>query len=194
MSRLTKKQIDDITPDIVYYNIIITPERDRSRTLAVYEETRVEPIINNPNDYYMSIVRFSIDGSWIPLFIAPVVPNPLNPQDANLMPYLFSLTYLGTMYNVNVVYIPENNARIPNAPYLSNGLIIQDVSTNYYFVYYYTTLINLLNTAIYKAFYGYTDPFLVPIPPHHVNGLFDDYPDLPGISTPIPYYIYDPVI
>lgn len=139
----------DDSADIVYYNIVMTCPTALSNTLASYQETRTQPIIDNPNDYYMSIVRFSIDGSNIPIFVCPVIPNPSNANDVNFTPFQVTLSYGGVNYTQNLIFIPESDAPAPLPP-SAEGL--QDFINYYYYIYYYSTLVNMINNALSAAF------------------------------------------
>ena len=57
--------------DHIYYNIDIRKgvENAGQQFQAVFNETRVEPILNKPSDYDLSVVRFSIPSQSIPIFL-----------------------------------------------------------------------------------------------------------------------------
>lgn len=60
--------------DYQYLNVRIfnDPAKNNNRSIpAKYEETRVQPILDKPNDYELSIVRFQIPTNTIPIFIWP---------------------------------------------------------------------------------------------------------------------------
>lgn len=134
--------------DIIYYNITMTCQVAQSRTLASFEEMRTIPILECPSDYYLSIVRFSIDGSSIPILVMPVIPNPGNPLDVNFTPFNVTLQYAGVNYTTQLIFVPEVFATAPQPP----TTISQDLSSNYYYVYSYQTLINMVNTALQTSF------------------------------------------
>jgi len=171
--------------DIIYYNVVMTGDRSASKTLAIFEEERVQALLQNPSDYYLSVIRFSVDGSWIPLYIMPVVINPFNPADVNTTPFIIYLTYGNLEFETPLVWIPESDELEPAPPTLNR----QDLSNTYYYMYSYTTFVTMLNIALRKLYLGFTDQFINPVFPHHVNGLFDLVPGL--ANTPIPYFIYD---
>lgn len=56
--------------DYLYYNIDIS-NKTNVNTLAKFDETRVIPLLKHPDEYEMSIVRFSVPTSNIPLLIWP---------------------------------------------------------------------------------------------------------------------------
>ncbi len=159
----------DETADIVYYNIIMTCPTAQSNTLASYEETRTQAIIDNPSDYYMSIIRFSIDGSNIPIFVCPVIINPMNANDVNFTPFQVTLQYAGANYTENLIFVPESDAVAPLPPTATRD---QDFTSYYYYVYYYSTLVNMINNALAAAYARVVV----------AN---------PGLIAQAPYFIYD---
>lgn len=57
--------------DHIYYNINIRKglQNAGKQFAASFNETRVEPILKNPSDYLLSVVRFSIPSQSIPIFL-----------------------------------------------------------------------------------------------------------------------------
>lgn len=135
--------------DIIYYNCVSygTQEIGVLSTLATFEETRLQPFLLNPDDYYMTIIRFSIDASHVPLFVCPVIPNPNDATDINYTPFVITLTYNNNKYSANLKYIPNDNISTPSPPNPQ-----QDLRGEYYFVYYITILIKMINNAINEAY------------------------------------------
>ena len=60
--------------DYVYLNINITNDTDAPIN-ATYQKFWSEAIIDNPSDYYLSIIRTTIPTSLIPIFLFPVAPT-----------------------------------------------------------------------------------------------------------------------
>jgi hypothetical protein len=142
------------SPDITYYDAFISgTTQNGSSKLASFEETRTEPILQKCNDYYMSVVKFQVDASGIPLFVCPVIPNPLDATDPNYTPFVVSMSYNNVLYSQNVIFYPHDNGPIPQSP--SNTTIPkrpQNTSTFYYNVYYYNAFIAMVNDTITKVF------------------------------------------
>lgn len=134
--------------DVIYYNLLMTGNPNQA-TQAKYEETRNNPFIENPSDYYMSVVRFSIDSAIIPLFVCPIIENPGDPTDRNFTPFTVSFMYGGVAYTENVRYIPSSNTPTPMT--LNNPN-----EKGYYFVYTYTDFIRMVNNAIDAAMLALT--------------------------------------
>lgn len=103
--------------DIVYYNADYINNSDIFKK-AIFSETRKDIIIHNPNLYYLSVVRWSIDLNDIPLMLYPSLEDgtPINSY------YITSLTYLTNTYYGYVNYVsedikPDDIVPIPNPIY-----------------------------------------------------------------------------
>ncbi len=161
-SQKTHSYVEDSScSDIIYYNVIMvgnTAETNFTNpfseydVLAKFEENRVQPIIDKCSDFYMSVVRFSVDSASIPIFICNVIINPNNALDVNFTPFVVTLSCNGVDYSENLRFYTENAGYIPNPP-TSRG---QDNTSDYYYIYQYTTFINMLNTAINVCFTNLT--------------------------------------
>jgi hypothetical protein len=129
---------------------------------VVYDETLTIPPLDDPRDYFGSVIRFSIPIDQIPIFVFPVNPTQNNPNVSN---YVIEVN--GNP--ANVVYTPNNNLPPPTA---SGGPIffsMTDQQSQYYFVYSVQQMINMINTALNAAFVaagspGGTAPFYIYTP------------------------------
>lgn len=142
-------------PDMVYYDIVST----NFQTLTTEEpflrfnETRTNPIINNTGDYYLSIVRFSLDTYNLPNIIAEIQPNQANP---NLTIYSLTLEYDDGVGGITpssqeyLIFEPQNkNALVPIPP--SQTLNKFQENTNYYYIYQFQYFLSLVNKAFQTA-------------------------------------------
>jgi hypothetical protein len=111
------------TDDNVYYNVIINNTTATSIP-ATYSEQKVQSILEHPEQYYLSLVRFSLCGNFFPIFYF---------KDGA---YYVTLTYLGNPYQVVVPYIPHNI----NTPEFPNS------------VFSYEAFIDMINAALVTAF------------------------------------------
>jgi hypothetical protein len=154
--------------DNIYYNIIFNhrPEDLDAPSKAEYNTTNTLIILDNPNDYYCSVIRFVIPLDNIPLFIFPIVPNQGNP---NLSTLVVGISYNNNNYFQNIIYSPDNNF----APPIQNQL--QQVITPYYYVYSYQNLITAINTALLAQF----------------NIFVAANPGAPQAGNPAPYFYYN---
>lgn len=110
------------TEDNVYYNITIR-KNESNRGLAVFNETRVVPILDNPDDYELAVIRFNIPMTNIPIMYF---------DDKN---FIVSMEYNGLTHTAPLVWIPNN---------LDPG------SRNS--VWSYQELLNMINTAFQFCF------------------------------------------
>lgn len=152
MSRYTLG-IDKSTPEHTYLNISIphddsTPEKVTLPSLAQYSDNRTLDIIENPQDHYLSVVRFSIPTDEIPIDVVQpliaAVPSTINPplqNNPNKLKMSFTLQY----NNINLQTYVE---WIPQCKYNINGV------DTYYYLKSYQHLIDLLNTALAGVYYA----------------------------------------
>lgn len=127
---------DNSGPDVFYYNVVIN-NPGTSDIPANYSEQRDIPLIKNPSDYYMSIIRFSVPGFSIPLLITPLTNFPTQPS---LTPYALTLQYNDSTVSQNIVFYSRT---------FGVGPISQN--PNYAFIYTYQHLIDLINNAFQLA-------------------------------------------
>lgn len=189
-----EKQGGDLDlPNYVYYNCdIINNKTDDLNALNITEpdpqirfnETRDTALIKDSSQYEFSIIRFTMNGANrdLPLFIPNIATGQTN---VNLTNYAVAITLqqswttnLGVIsFNLapvptRVIYVPEILnpvlAPLPNAP-----LIVQDLSSRYYWCLTYTHWLDTINTtldtahatlyaafqAAWAAYPGLTDPF-----------------------------------
>jgi hypothetical protein len=140
--------------DHVYLNIAI-PHNDAlsvngSPTLATFTNNYSQPIISNPLEYEMSIVRFSLPGGDLPIQICPIQPYPNT--DPNLTVYGVALSY-GT-YTTPVQYleyVPNNTLTIPPAPAAGEG-VVRNQYVRYYQIFSYQQIVDMINAAYQAAF------------------------------------------
>lgn len=160
-SRSNKSTVTKSGDDIIYYNINMTGNPNEITTPANFYEERTQPILENPSDYYMSVIRFSLDGSLIPIFICPIIYNTLDPNDINLTPFIVTLRTATASYSQNVRYVPENNRTPlpvpPSDPLGPTPIRGQDLTSSYYYIYTYTRFIAMVNQAIQIAFNNLTN-------------------------------------
>lgn len=68
--------------DYIYHNVILTNNQPFD-ILAKVKETRYAAIVEKPNDWEFSIVRFSVSSNEVPIF-HPIIPNPALPLQSNM--------------------------------------------------------------------------------------------------------------
>lgn len=117
-----------IKKESIYYNTLITNSTSEP-IQARYTENFGRDVLTNPEKYKMSIIRFNIPGSVLPIFV-------FNEQ-ANY--YSMSLTYEGY---IGTGYLQYINTR--------PGTLISEY--NYYYVNEYETMVYMINMALLAAF------------------------------------------
>lgn len=142
--------------DRFYYNIAI-PGSNTSRfnstffniVPAIYSQQLTQSILQNPCEYYMSIVRFTIPTEILPIFIFEAQPFPNILKDLGV--YSVTLEYNGNYSPQTFVeYITTNpTTDIPKIPTADN---IYWERGFYYYVYNYTTFLTMINNALADAF------------------------------------------
>jgi len=134
--------------DIIYYNIAISNSTVDFMP-AVYNQIAQVPILEKPDEYFMTITRFSIPGQSIPIFhfLKSSVDKPLNG-------YWLSLTYLNQTFSTELIYFPE----IDTTNYTGDNNTI----------YSYNAFVNMMNVAMqtcYTAVLNYCIEESLPAPP-----------------------------
>jgi len=155
MSQLNQVKRDN-SPDQVYYDVTITnfQSQDTLPPVFYYNESRTIPFINCPEDYYLSIIRFSVDTGTLPVWIPSIVPFSANP---NTTIYNITLTYDDGTTNftsgaIPMTFIPQDRTtgNTPSPPSTtSNGL--QNNDTGYYNVYSYQYIAYLVTETFKTA-------------------------------------------
>lgn len=83
--------------DNVYVNTIVYND-GKTFIPCKFQISNDQAIIGNPSDYYLTVVRFTVPGNNIPLFVFNQTPNF----------YTITLSYLAFDYQVSLIYIPDN--------------------------------------------------------------------------------------
>jgi len=149
--------VGGLAPDAneLYYNILIKnnavvpPNLNTSSLPGIpvsFQETRSNPYIQNPSDYYMSVISFECDTQSTPTFVCDAVVGSNNINDTI---YFVSMEdSLGNVQTINVTWQPENNTIAqPPIPVPNNYS-----SYPYYYAYSYSWFINLVNNTLSTAY------------------------------------------
>jgi len=111
-----------------------------------FSDIRNSPYLSCPENYYMSLVRFYVESSSLPIMIPSVL---IGQSDPNKLVYSVSMRYVGvssTVYTQQtfLTYVPyDTTVGTASAPTTQ-----QDVSTTYYYVYSYQQWVLMINTAL----------------------------------------------
>jgi len=146
---------EDSLPDYVYYNVSISNVQNEFGTappILSYSQTRDSPYLIKSELYDLSIVRFYLNTSSLPVF-CPVIQ--LNQTDANLTIYSITLTYTDKdtgnyFYSQQYIEYSPQITTIPTPSKVSGSF--QDNTNQYYNVYSYTWWIYLVQSAMQSAY------------------------------------------
>ena len=160
------------TPCHLYYDLEVA-NQSLSDTSAPpselsFTEVRASAVLANPNEYFMSIVRFSVDTAGsLPVFLPQIdLAQPTGGADfPNVTIYSLSFNYTdpanplfvapGVTATRNVIYKPHSTQTgITSRPEFkppTPPLTIDKATTNYYWVQSFYWWINMVNTTMANA-------------------------------------------
>jgi len=135
-----------IDADHTYYNITMTNDNIATQQAVplVFNETRSVPLIVNPSEHFMSVIRFELDTTALPvLFVQPRLG--VSATDATNGNTVYSITIKesgGATETRNVFWNP-------NETYVGPAILDNSSLTNPYFnCYSYASFLNAVNTQI----------------------------------------------
>nr|WPF46697.1 MAG: putative minor capsid protein [Lake Baikal virophage 9] len=134
----------------VYYDLNISNINTATGNNPVlkFSQTYGSNILDTPKNYYMSIIRFSLDTSSLPVFLPTITPSQSNP---NLTIYSVSMSYGNYVSQAYIQFIPQDQTQSTPPPPSSNSNGYQTF-VPYYYIYNYTYFIKLINTALTTCF------------------------------------------
>lgn len=137
--------------DYIYYDIQVNNYESSGRISQPlkFSETRNYPIIQNPNKYTLSIVRFELDTYSLPSFIADIEPFPNTNPNAMIDKITLEYDNNGaiTSFTENLIWEPTNQ-HITQPSNLSANNKFQNNSTEYYWGNSFRHFIDLMNNTI----------------------------------------------
>lgn len=161
------------SPDQLYYDLDvantfnpgIVPNSYPAINRLSFTEVRSSPIVDNPSDYYLSIVRFSLDTAGsMPIMIPQIDLNQTlaTPNQPNATVYYITLKYDDGVNPVvyraeRVIFVSQTFTNTgtngtPQPPTLP--LNLEKATANYYWLQSFQFFINMVNTAIADAYAG----------------------------------------
>ena len=153
---------NSVSADQIYFDLTVTNFQNTTTKPQTfyYNEQRTLPFINVPEDYYMSILRFTVETGTLPLFIPSIQPasQQVGVPDVNLTIYSVTLEYTNPATSITYVaqsfieWLPQDTSAPVPASLGSNG--IQTNDNGYYNCYSYSFWNYLVWVAFQKAF-GY---------------------------------------
>lgn len=134
--------------DNIYYNVSI-PHDDSvsiggSPTPARFHAVRSTPLFYDaPENYTMSIIRFTVPSTFIPIQIFPIQTGQLN---INLSTYSVSASYLGVTYQQYLIWTPQSSITPPTPQPVTRQF--QNHNYVYYSMWSYNHFCDIINTAL----------------------------------------------
>ena len=128
----------DYSPDQVYYDVTVTNFQSSNTQPPVfyYNESRTMPFITCPEDYYLSILRFTVDTGTLPVFIPSIKPGStdrdLTIYNVTIEWYDGATRYFGT---APIRWIPQDKSAPPPAPPSDTSNKLQVNDNGYYNCY-----------------------------------------------------------
>ena len=146
MSQLNKK-INEVSASHIYYDVVVSNLQSTTQRPSVfqYNDTRTTPFLMNPEDYTMSIIRFTLDTASLPVFIPQIQSNQ---ADRDLTIYSVTLSYDGFDAQTFIDWNPQDTSATLPSPTNATFNKRQDDSTGYYNCYSYSWFIE----RVYQAF------------------------------------------
>ena len=153
----------------IYYNITLTNNNlstDSVPPNVTFSETRNQPFLNCPEDYHMSVVRFSLETPTLPVLACIPKQPPYSGSDTvNTLQYQIFLAknynpvtgLTSGIANANLIMIPSSvYTPVPVFP-----VDLTDTGNPYWNCYSFQIFVDMVNTALSTAFdtlYGLTPP------------------------------------
>jgi hypothetical protein len=146
------------TPNKLYYDITISnlAATNTPAPPLYFNETRNSPFVLDPESYYLSIVRFTLDTNTLPVIQPDIQPNQAN---RNLTNYSITLEWDNPVapfqrfvQQTFLIYVPQNQQANPPAPPSQTANGLQNNATGYYDVFNYQYFIFLVNQTFQNCF------------------------------------------
>jgi hypothetical protein len=146
------------TPDKVYYDITISnlANTNTAPPPLYFNETRNSPFVLDPESYYLSIVRFTLDTNTLPVITPEIQPDQ---SDRNLSVYSVTLEWGNPVapfqtfvQQTFLIYAPQNQQAVIPAPPSQTNNKLQNNSTGYYDIFNYQYWILLVNQTLQQCY------------------------------------------
>ena len=156
MSQLNQYK-NQASAEKIYYDIQIAnvESTNVSPPVVYFNESRNTPFLMCPEDYYMSIIRFTLDTSTLPIFIPTIQTNPtINPsQNLNQTIYSFQFSYDGVFSDeIFIEWRPQDISLTAPVFITVDNLVAQNNTTGYYYCYTFEFFISIINKQLLEAF------------------------------------------
>jgi hypothetical protein len=146
-----------VSADQIYFDVTVSNLQSTTTVPPIfyYNEARTIPFISCPEDYNLSILRFTVDSGTLPVFIPVIKPNQSQRDDTI---YSVTLEYTDPISGdvfVKQEYIqwfPQDSSITPPPPPSQTANKQQVIETGYYNCYSYSYWCYLVDVAMKSAF------------------------------------------
>jgi len=122
-----------------------------------FNQTRAQPYLADPSEYYLSIQRFTIESPNLPVFIAqPIVGTSLIGGTSYDTIYKVFIQTPSTTLGVNVKWIPQDKTY----SLIPGPITSADYKNPLFYCYSYSYFIEMVNTALATAMGGANHPLM----------------------------------
>ena len=131
--------------DHLYYNVTLANKNPPSSANLVssFKETRRDQVIQNPKDFYLSMVRYNVSGAAIPWFYWNNVASG-TPNGSSQPSYLVTMDYKGNNYTAYVPYF-SNTTFVPD---IASGAVVSPNTIDNLAVYSVEMWLKMVNSAL----------------------------------------------
>jgi len=135
----------------IYYNVSIPYDFTSTNYLtpATFVENRTQPIIDNPNDYYLSIIRFYIPSFMLPVTSLPILPFPNTNVNKTSLSIIFSYNGIYSDEQSLIYFTEDDTTTAPPSATATNPTY--PTNNPYYFIYNYQHYLNIINNGFLAA-------------------------------------------
>lgn len=120
--------------DNIYYNVSINSDNNNRYSIPKQSISRTENILDKASDYYVSVIRFNIPSTFVPILVfVPESPNSL------IGAYSITLSYKNDSFEESLIYSNRGNGSFSNS------------SLGFYYVYDFQQMVDMINTALADA-------------------------------------------
>lgn len=150
LKNVNRKNEEHLIPDHIYYDLDITNNNlglnNSISPLINFNEIRTSTFLQNPSDYYLSIVRFQVETTSLPLFIPQVDITQNNP---NVLVYTVTLVFGANQVTIPLLFSPQDLTVPPPSP----PFTASTYGNPYYYIYNIQKFIfDTVNPALQTAF------------------------------------------
>lgn len=140
-----------VSSNRIYYNIVVVNnEQIETFTDAIYRRNLDEILVDDPSQYYLSVMRFSVPTANIPLMIPEILQFPNT--DVNKTAYVITMTYNGfTSGPINIQFETTTPLVTPRSITADNPYPMVNPS-RYYWIFNYSQFVKLINDTYQIAF------------------------------------------